>query len=266
MNRFKGQRGMSLVEATIILLVLMLLTGVIAPSIMDFVNDARRVKVKEDCEAIGVTVVRLVRDIGPCLMFDGRQVPVGPGCTKANRVDTLISDGVAIDPVDLVGNGNIGYVPPTNTANQAVYSWATSANRDTMEHQFVTNSPNYPTPATMQVLGFPAGGVYSYPKPWFGYGWRGAYLQSPVSWDPWGKPYVVNTIFLATARDSDPSAACGEGMRCGGWSRTVFCLSAGANTFYETGYWGNLPANGVGIGGVLRGGDDYFYPISGNTH
>ena len=41
MRKFKGQKGLSLVEVTIMLLVLMLLTSVLAPSIFDFVNDAR---------------------------------------------------------------------------------------------------------------------------------------------------------------------------------------------------------------------------------
>ena len=70
-TRVMNARGLSLVEVTIMLLVLMLLTGVLAPSIMDFVKDAQWVKVKEDCEAIGVSVARLTRDVGPCLKFDG---------------------------------------------------------------------------------------------------------------------------------------------------------------------------------------------------
>ena len=70
-EKVEGQTGISLVEATIILLVLMLLTGVLAPSIFDYFRDAQMVKVKEDCEAIGVSVARLVRDVGPCLKFDG---------------------------------------------------------------------------------------------------------------------------------------------------------------------------------------------------
>ena len=37
MRKFKGQKGLSLVEVTIMLLVLMLLTSVLAPSIFDFV-------------------------------------------------------------------------------------------------------------------------------------------------------------------------------------------------------------------------------------
>src|SRR5512140_527764 len=98
MNALKNnERGLSLVEVTIMLLVLMLLTGVLAPSIMDFVNDAKWVKVKEDCEAIGLTVARVTRDVGPCLKFYGDQP-----CTKGNRVDLLHGDGPALD------NSNLG--------------------------------------------------------------------------------------------------------------------------------------------------------------
>jgi type II secretory pathway pseudopilin PulG len=86
---FKAQHGMSLVEATIILLVLMLLTSVLAPSIYDFVVDAKMVKVKEDCEAIGVSLMRLVRDVGPCLQY------VSGDCSGDNRIDALYSRGVA---------------------------------------------------------------------------------------------------------------------------------------------------------------------------
>jgi hypothetical protein len=82
------ERGMSLVEASVILLVLMLLTSVLAPSIYDFVVDARMVKVKEDCEAIGVSVVRLVLDVGTCLKYDGTGA-----CTPANHVKVLFSRG-----------------------------------------------------------------------------------------------------------------------------------------------------------------------------
>ena len=42
-------------EVTIMLLVLML-TSVLAPAIFDYVKDAQWVKVKEDCEAIAVSV------------------------------------------------------------------------------------------------------------------------------------------------------------------------------------------------------------------
>jgi hypothetical protein len=132
---------------------------------------------------------------------------------------------------------------------------------DTLVSQLVENTPSYPSPATLQTIESPTGGVYQYSKPWFNYGWRGAYLQSPVSWDPWGKPYLINTLFLSVARDAAPGV--GEGERSGGWSHDVFCLSAGANKIYQTPFSGDYP---TGVKGLNRVGDDYVYPISGSTH
>src|SRR5687767_7383196 len=50
MRKWNAEKGMSLVEATIILMVLAILTAVIAPSAGDYVNDARQTKAKEDVE------------------------------------------------------------------------------------------------------------------------------------------------------------------------------------------------------------------------
>lgn len=256
MNRLKYQSGMSLVEATIILLVLMLLTGVIAPSISDFVNDAKRVKVKEDCEAIGLTIARITRDVGTCLTMNANA-----GCTLNQRVDLLVSDGVDVVTSDILNTAPSYSAPNPSTTAGNNYNWDHTTNRDTMVDQFVENAPQYKTPSNLATVNSGNDGVYEYPKPWFNYGWRGAYLQSPVSWDPWGKPYLVNTMFLATAKDADGGT--GEGQKSGGWSRTVFCLSAGVNKLYETPFGGNADANKRG---VTRFGDDYFYPIQGSTH
>ena len=88
MRKLRNRAGLSLVEVTIMLLVLMLLTGVLAPSIMDYVRDAQWVKVKEDCEAIGISVARVMRDVPPCFRLVGTDA-----CTVDNRVDLLWSDG-----------------------------------------------------------------------------------------------------------------------------------------------------------------------------
>ena len=85
----KGQRGLSLIEVTIMLLVLMLLTSVLAPSIFDFINDAQWVKVKEDCEAIAISVARLHRDVGSNL-YTVRPVVAG---YPDYKVDMMLSDG-----------------------------------------------------------------------------------------------------------------------------------------------------------------------------
>ena len=245
MRKLKGQKGLSLVEVTIMLLVLMLLTSVLAPSIFDFVNDARWVKVKEDCEAIGITVARLTRDVGPCLM-----VVAANGCIETNRVDILFSEGNAFTAAQ-VNNG----VQFTNAnVNGGVIDWEdyNLANGDRMEDQFVTNAPLYQTPALKYAaLPFPVG-------PLFGLGWRGGYLAPPIGPDPWGGMYLVNSVFLATATDSGAAV---EGQTGRWWERDVFCISPGPNGVYETPFGGTHVPNQFGTD---RGADDFVYIIQGS--
>jgi type II secretory pathway pseudopilin PulG len=226
------ERGMSLVEATIILMVLGLLTSVVSPSVADYVNDAKQVKVKEDCEAIGVSIARLARDVGPCLKKAGTGA-----CTKANRVDLLVSDGPAVTAADL-GTSATAF-SSADLAAPLNWDGATGANADLMESQLVTNGAGYATPAD--------NGGYTRVGPQFNVGWRGAYLSGPVGPDPWGKRYMVNTAFLAAASDAAVP----------GWDNDVFCLSAGPNGRFET------PV--VSGTGTSRTGDDFTYVISGST-
>ena len=243
MNRLKGQRGLSLVEVTIMLLVLMLLTSVLAPSIFDFVIDAKWVKVKEDCEAIGITVSRLNRDIGSCIKFVGTDP-----CTEANRVDILYSDGPDVTAGEVASaDFNSNNITPSSI------NWDNDSDLlvgDHMEDQFVTNAAVYNTP----LINYPSP---SYPVgPLFGIGWRGGYLAAPIGPDPWGKRYLVNSVFLATAVDSNDGAS--EGSFGRWWERDVFCLSAGPNGVYETAFGGS--AN-MGTG---RTNDDFLFIIAGS--
>jgi len=265
MNALKNnERGLSLVEVTIMLLVLMLLTGVLAPSIFDFVNDAKWVKVKEDCEAIGLSVARLTRDVGPCLKFRGSE-----SCTKNNRVDLLHSDGPVVDGQSL---GQYAGAVRNSNLKAGQLNWDYDRT-DSMENQFVTNGSESPygTPVML--------GTSSSVGPQTGLGWRGAYLSPPISADPWGHMYLVNSAFLATASDATLGGPRGgghdgegsrnqgnhhtngdtEGSIWGGWSYDTFCISSGPNGVYET------PIGGSGNGGVLRLGDDFVFVISGGT-
>jgi hypothetical protein len=235
-------RGLSLIEVTIMLLVLMLLTGVLAPSIFDYVKDAQWVKVKEDCEAIGISIARLTRDVGSCVKFDGTGK-----CTKLNSVDILYSDGPDVTPADTADDATT-FFSSSNLAEPL--NWFKDGDRgDSMENQFTTNHPGYLSPASY--------GNYTAVGPLFGLGWRGAYLSAPIGPDPWGHRYLVNTVFLAVAVDAN----CGgcEGERSGGWSRDTFCISPGPNALYQTAFGGNSNR------GVSRKGDDFLYIISGDT-
>jgi hypothetical protein len=244
-RKLKRQRGLSLVEVTIMLLVLMLLTSVLAPSIYDFVLDAQWVKVKEDCEAIGITVARLTRDVGSCLKRTSGILE----CTQANRADILFSDGpdVTVPPdVDLTTAPD--FVSP---GNLATINWNLELERGAwMEDQFVTNAAiNYNTPAENYPTSYPVG-------PLFGLGWRGAYLSSPIGPDPWGNRYLVNSAFLAVATDAADDMT--EGSRNRWWEKDVFCLSSGPNRLYQTPFACNTNH------GTCRVADDFVYVIQGS--
>ena len=244
MRNLKGQKGLSLVEVTIMLLVLMLLTSVLAPSIFDYVKDAERVKVKEDCEAIGTSIARLVRDVGPCLIVGSGHV-----CDLNHRADLLYSDGIfATDSTTPIALG-AGVSLVSNASWNTVKLNGTTT--DTLSDQLVTNAPNYNTP--VQNLW----GNQSNPLPLFRTGWRGAYLAPPIGPDPWGHQYLVNSEFLSVATDS--TVGIGEGMRGAGWSYDTFCISAGEDGVISTGFAAN---SGFGTN---RGGDDFVFVIAGGT-
>jgi len=239
MRMIKGQKGLSLVEVTIMLLVLMLLTSVLAPSIWDFVHDAQWVKVKEDCEAIGISFSRLTRDIGPCLRGDAAQP-----CDINHRVDVLKS----------FGNTAGGGTAVVAIANMASTDWnAAGANAlDTMDNQFVTNASGYNTPLQNYPTTYPVG-------PHFGLGWRGAYLAPPIGPDPWGTAYYVNSGFNAVAVD----AGVGEGGHNRWWETDVICISVGPNQTFDTTFKPHMTGPYTSWG-TSRGGDDFTFVISGS--
>lgn len=242
-RRMNGQRGLSLVEATIILMVLSVLTAVVAPSIGDYVDEAKNTKAKEDVEAIGTAIVRLTRDIGqPCL-----QKAAG-ACSKANRVDLLFSAGN--DPgIDTSAGFAVTFTFPAGTGQDAgAINWkaigATAPTEtDTPDNQFVTNNPAYAGPS------YTAGG-----GPKAGLGWRGSYLSGPIGQDPWGNRYEASTAFLTVATDA--SAGSTEGLLSGGWASDVIVISAGSNGVLQTPY---------GSAGGNAKGDDVTYVVSGTT-
>ena len=249
----RGQRGLSLIEVTIMLLVLMLLTSVLAPSILDFVNDAQWVKVKEDCEAIAISVARLHRDVGANLYTD----PGGQTAYPQFKLDLLISDGTApvVTPATAVTTPSSGilnwYGYVTGTLN---YVPATNPNIDSCEDQLITNL-NLLHGGTVQIYREPPQisptGVFG---PYFGQGWRGTYLSPPCAADPWGHTYQVNTKW-ATMTFGTSTSSSATINHC----NDVFCVSAGKDGIISTPFGVNAQFYPQG---TRRGGDDWTTVIS----
>ena len=247
-RRNNGERGMSLVEVTIILMVLAIVTSVAAPSIADYVSEARQTKAKEDVEALGTGLARMLRDVGSsCVLKVGTTA-----CTLANRIEILRSTGPDVVAADL-GTDATNYVPANAGTISDASNWShdDSTTADTFDNQLVINSPDYDTPNETTPTGYTVGGPSV-----AGIGWRGAYISGIAS-DPWGHRYLANTLFLRTATDAP--AGTGEGQISGGWSRDAIVISAGPNGLFES------PFGGSTNGGTVRGNDDVVYVISGDT-
>ena len=243
-RRLAPEAGLSLVEATIILMVLSILTAVVAPAAGSYIENARNTKAKEDTEAIGSAIDQVISNTGiPCLSFDGTSC----ANTVTGRVELLVSgDTVGSNEPTVV---TTAYVATTGIASAANVNWAGGTNevadarRDLMDDQLVTNAPGYST------VSFTAGG-----GPRAGIGWRGAYLNGPIDVDPWGYVYQANTIFLTTASDATDGTSTGQ-LR-GGWISNVMVLSAGSNGTVQTAF---------GSTGASATGDDIVYVVQGAT-
>jgi type II secretory pathway pseudopilin PulG len=244
----RSDRGMSLIEATIILLILFLLTAVLAPSITDYVADARQTKTKEDIEAIGGGIMRLLRDTGlPFPVLNPQETPANLRLAN-NRVDLLISDGLAPTSTNLgVAASAAGFIitaaldwDDTNGATDQIAN---------VNHHLAYNTIDANSLEDEYVLPvFPAAG-----GPRVGLGWRGAYLTGPIGPDPWGNRYGANTVFLNPSSDST-----GTGV---GTNFDVFVLSAGGDGVVAT----DMEGNGLTSAGTTAGGDDVIYVLSGTT-
>jgi len=228
----KSERGMSMVEATIILMVLAILTAVLAPSIGDYVNDARQTKAKEDVEALGTSILRMLRDTGK--PFPQRAIT--SSYIAANRVDLLVSEGNAPSSTAM---GTPAEATNYKVSNLLDWDDAIANGVELATDHLVTNVAGY------AVVSFPASGG---PKP--GLGWRGGYLSTNTGPDPWGNRYGCTTVWLSPGSDN---AATYEGS-----NKDVFCMTAGADGTASTDMDGN-------DSGVVVGGDDLIYVLQGNT-
>ena len=241
-GRARSAAGMSLVEATIILMIIFLLTAVLSPTISDYVSDARQTKAKEDVEAIGTGIMRLLRDTG--LPFPVIAAGATPARTAVNRVDLFISDGgrPSITAGTGVAASGAGYV--ITGAREWNDIDGAGDNVANMNNHLAYNTVDANGLTTIYALvTFPAAG-----GPRVGLGWRGAYVTGPIGPDPWGNRYAADTVFLSPSSDSVTK----------GTNFDAFVLSAGADGTVDT----DMDAVG---GGTTPGGDDLVYVLTGNT-
>jgi len=248
---------MSLVEASIVLSVVTVLAGIMAPAVGSYMDTARQARAREDVRVIGAAIQDFIADNAEShFLIDGSngansQPPTRP---DANRVNLLVSDGD---------------IPTLAGALAAEVFWTGAVNGgtiDTLSNHLIENAPTeaagnrYRNPSDIVVatpggnnIDFARASSSGYNAP---YAWRGSYLRGPVDPDPWGNRYAVNVAFL------DPSATAAVAGITAGFAATdyprldVFVLSAGPDEEIDT---------RSAQDGAVPGDDDVIHVVSANA-
>lgn len=202
-----SDRGLSLVEVTIMLVILLILAGMLVPVMSDSMSAARGVTARTDLSRLSVALVDFTRDVGP-VVFEGTRVLATSSSIRP--VELLVSGGDLPDVADRVPLDSVETLlvnPAVTYDASSISSWVISQASDRMEYHLRVNGRGYPEVGTGS-----------------GNGWNGPYLTKDVLGDPWGHAYLINTGFLRGLPPSRQSCA-----RC-----AVFVISAGPNGLLET--------------------------------
>lgn len=248
----REQRGFTLVEVTIILLVLVILSTIMLPQLGNFNRLARFVKVKEDLGAICATMKKFLDEVmvpGPF----GK--PGGGTAAPANPVGLLVGPGTV--PTSAAGNqctgaslnGNWDAVLSTGVAN-ALFTCKTDIGTAVDVVNFVTDRLDYhlqvnqPFNTVSAVLTDRYKNQKDDASVGAFFGWRGPYFEE-ITADPWGTRYSVNTYGLHSASNGST------------FSTAVICISFGPNLVADTAFELEHP------NGYVIGGDDQAVVLSG---
>lgn len=241
-GRGKGEAGLSLIEASIVLSVFAILAAMLAPSVGGYINDAQQTAAKKDIEVIGSAVARMLTDVGEGWMLrdgNGGAATTPPSHAAGNRVDLLVGSGAV--PTVSVARSTAGADWDDPVDNAAVQR---------LEYFLVQNTPSnlaanaYRTAVSMSVLtefDSDSGSQYNAE-----HAWRGSYLPGPIGPDPWGTRYAVNVEFLARALGAGPSGNVND----------VFVVSAGPDRTVDTRF---------DLDGATAGTSDLVYIVSGGS-
>ena len=157
----RDARGFTMLEITIILAVIAILGLILAPSVVNFLNQSRLARAQNDVQVLGDAVVDFLGDTGffPRYADGGRQRPIR----------LLVSPGA------------------TGEALPGAEGWVLTATDvlDLISNQLVNNRPQF--------------GNQGYPLKSFdsGPGWNGPYFAADLQADPWGNRYVINVEHLS---------------------------------------------------------------------
>lgn len=252
----KHEAGFTLVEVSIILFVLVILSSILLVNLGDFNRLARFARAKEDVGALCSALNQYLLDIGETAVWHwGGRDGGGAWSDTPDRTDPI---GL------LIGDGDTPMAPRDDQfqnwqlpfgskfrENKDIAGTSVLFRVDTFANHLIHNTPsNNPAngaraPADM-IHGGTSSGIYgglnfdSRDGQGFNslYAWRGPYINDRVDPDPWGNRYMANVFALYTPAD----------MAADGFGSAVVCYTAGPDEQIDTVF--NQP------GGWFTGDDD----------
>jgi type II secretory pathway pseudopilin PulG len=224
-GRLLNERGITILETTVILSVLFILAGVMSPIVSESVNTARAVKAKNDASMIAMGLINLQKDVGAdALSFGGvalgGSTPLGTGAALG-LPDLLASQGSAPDVEDAPtsesgptllaapGQRGISLTVDARAAMRAERQRWRDTPAGSLDDHLMNNRRGYRVRRS---------GEYG--------GWNGPYVSAEIRGDPWGRQFLINSRWL----DGGSSAADAQGRL----RRAVFVVSAGADGIIDT--------------------------------
>jgi hypothetical protein len=129
------------------------MSAVLAPMILNYMDDAKISKAESDVKVIGGMVMKLTRDVAHFPLYRN-------GTLTTGTRDIELLQGPGNDPIDY-----------------ATTPWLGTSQKAALEDHIVKNDPG----GTLATKYLPTGR----------FAWRGPYLEK-VSQDPWGNKYLVN--------------------------------------------------------------------------
>lgn len=236
----RKESGFTLVEVTIILLILVVLGGILLPTIERFIDLARIARVKEDVGMIAAIIELWKFDT--CTRWfhvDGDS----NAYTDANRVDMLVGDGDTPPTIFAPASNDDFWSKAYGLANFV----------DKIENQLALGDPFFPDDNTAATSPYPtptSSALYAC-------GYRGAYISTPVTADPWGNRYMVNVAWLGPRGGA---RVFGTSTQVEFNNYDVFVLSAGPDETVSTEFQPGTPPVPAG---VIAGGDDVIALVFG---
>lgn len=173
-----SEAGVTLIEATVVIMVVAILAAAAAPSASRTLDRARQARAVSDGEAIKTGIINYRANVFQGFTEDGT--------TSGDQVEMLVSDGdIPLASSILDDNGALTgallrWDDPVGDLDDTNNDVDGTITVDFLERHLVTNN----------ILGVASYGLTG------GNAWRGAYMNAPIDPDPWGNRYMVNTKFL----------------------------------------------------------------------